>query len=126
FLLPIAFFSIFGFLYSHMGGGETSKVEMALVDEDHSEASTRFVEALQNEISLKVSTTPKNSPNQPWDREGATAQVRTGEVPVVVIIPAGFGKTFGSFGGDQVPIEMIADEANPVAPQMVMGLMQKA
>jgi len=126
FLMPIAFFSIFGFIYSNMGGEATSKVEVALVDEDRSEASTRFTKALKDEISLSISTGPDGNVEQPWDRESAMNQVRTGKVPVVLIIPKGFGATFGSFGGDQVPIEMVADEANPVAPQMVMGLMQKA
>lgn len=126
FLMPIAFFSIFGFIYSNMGGGATSKVQLVLVDEDHSESSTRFIKALKDEISLDVSTAPEKNPDQPWVRANALDQVRTGKVAVALIIPQGFGKTFGSFGGDQTPIEMIADEANPVAPQMVMGLMQKA
>lgn len=126
FILPIVFFSVFAFIYNNMGSSGTSRVKVVLVDEDQSEASRRFADALKNEISLRVSTAPEKTPDQPWTRDSGIDQVRTGEFPVAVILPRGFGATFGSFGGDSVPAEMYYDQSNLIAPQMVTGLMQKS
>jgi ABC-2 type transport system permease protein len=125
FVLPIAFFSVFAMIFGGMTGGHMDKVSVAMVDEDHSEASRRFVQAMQREDSLKVSVAPEGKPDQPFSRSDAAALVKNGKLPIAVIVPGGFGETFGSFGKDQVPVEVVTDESNPVASQMVAGLMQK-
>ena len=54
FVLPVIFFSVFAFIYSNMGSSGTTRVKVVLVDEDQTEASARLVQALQNEISLRI------------------------------------------------------------------------
>ena len=61
----------------------------------------------------------------------ATAEnaVKTGDVPVALIIPRGFGLNPISFGSDKAAalrIELLNDASDMIAPQMVMGLLQKA
>jgi ABC-2 type transport system permease protein len=49
-------------------------------------------------------------------------------VPVAVVLPRGLGETrrfWGDAAGNQVTVELLADVSDPVAPQMVQGLLQK-
>jgi ABC-2 type transport system permease protein len=52
--------------------------------------------------------------------------VRAGDVPVAIIVPRGFGETFGAFDRERPVVQLLADTGDPVAPQMVGGLLQKA
>jgi linearmycin/streptolysin S transport system permease protein len=52
--------------------------------------------------------------------------VRNGDVPVGVILPQGLGAAFGQTGmGGGPPIALLADPSDPIAPNMVGGLLQK-
>ncbi len=124
FVLPIAFFSIFAGVFGSQGGSGTSRVKVALVDQDHSEASTRFVAELMKDPGLRVTTT--SASGTLLDRASAESLVKGGEFPVAIVVPPGFGETFGAFGGDAKPIDLLADKSDPVAPQLVFGLLQKA
>lgn len=136
FALPIAFFSIFvGIFGSVMSGGGDgmSKVKVALVDLDQTENSRRFVKALESEGGLRVYTQSGGDAPQPMTRELAEQMVKDGDVGVGVVIPQGFGASFMSFdfgandGRAATAIQILADnQRNPIAPQVVAGLMQKA
>ena len=130
FLLPIAFFSIFAIIF----GGQrnsTPRVRVVVVDEDRSETSGRLVEALKNEPGLVVMTAPKGKPGEtpaPYDAKSAEAVVRAGDAPVALVIPRGFGQAAFSFDPrkPRTPVQLLKDSGDPIAPQMVMGLLQKA
>jgi ABC-2 type transport system permease protein len=132
FVLPIAFFSIFAVIF----GGQhdsTPKVKLIVVDEDHSEASRELVKALESESSLVVRTKPateRNSAPAPADYTAATAEaaVKAGDAPVALVIPRGFGQHPIAFGTDEggSTIELLNDQSDTIAPQIVMGLLQKA
>jgi ABC-2 type transport system permease protein len=132
FILPLAFFSIFAVIF----GGQhntTPRVKVILVDEDKSEASRDLMRGLSHESSLIVSTHPdasgKNAPVPP-DYTAATAEaaVKGGEVSVALIIPQGFGQHPVGFGPDSkaIPIQLLNDSSDAVAPQVVIGMLQKA
>src|SRR5207253_2859733 len=57
FLLPIVFFSIFATVFGSQGDAQTGRINIAVVDEDHSEFSRRLVAGLRNEKGLRVRTT---------------------------------------------------------------------
>jgi len=132
FILPIAFFSIFAVIF----GGQhdsTPKIKVIVVDEDQSRASQELVRGLKREGSLRVSTAPpatgKNAKPLP-DYTAATAEdaVKAGDAPVALIIPKGFGQhpiAFGP-GNEGSEIELLNDQSDMIAPQMVAGLLQKA
>ena len=126
FALPILFFSIFASVFGGQGSG-TSRIRLAVVDEDQSELSARIVESLKKEAALRVRTTRDEDDPRTLDRAGAGDLVREGGVPVAVIIPRGFGEGFGTFGfgGGGPAIELLADVSDRIAPQMVQGLLQK-
>jgi ABC-2 type transport system permease protein len=132
FILPIAFFSIFATVF---GGAHdsTPKIKVIVEDEDQSRASRQLVQALERESSLIVSTSPqqknKNAkPEADYTAATAEAAVKSGDAPVALIIPQGFGQHPIAFGPDAEgsEIQLLNDQSDMIAPQMVMGLLQKA
>lgn len=132
FVVPVMIFTVFAIVFGGMKTRGTPRVTLAIVDEDDSDVSRRLVAALAAEPSLNVRTerAPKASDADQTmrrlDRDLALRMVRDGDVPVAVIIPAGLGKSFPNFEGQGPALELLADTSDPVAPQMVGGLLQKA
>ncbi|HUR19946.1 MAG TPA: ABC transporter permease [Vicinamibacterales bacterium] len=140
FLLPMMFFSIFAAVFGNQSD-PTSRIRVAVVDEDQTEYSKGLIKALEAEGGLRVQRTATavfkagpvaendQQPGQPLDRAGAEALVRNGDVPVAVIIPKGTGasnKFFSEAGSPERPkVSLLADVSDPIAPQVVSGLLQK-
>ena len=133
FVLPVAFFSIFAGIFSGSSRAATRKIQVLVVDEDSTEGSGRFVEGLRRETGLDVKTfapPEKGKPPGPpvaYTAASAEAAVRRGEAPVAVVVPKGFGDRPISFGPGAAPpkVTVLADSADPVAPQVLGGLIQK-
>lgn len=131
FVLPIAFFSIFAVIFGSQHD-TVPQVKLIVVDQDHSAASRNLVRALQREGSLAVSTHPDSKDKNPPDytAETAEAAVKAGTVPVALIIPAGWGQhpvAFQSDAAETSPeIQLLNDQSDAIAPQVVNGLLQKA
>ena len=130
FVVPVVFFSVFAGIF---GGGSsraaTRQIPIAVVDEDGSENSRRFVAALAREKGLKVVAAPALPGGKagPLDAAAAEALVRRGTVPVALIVPKGFGTNPLQFGApsSRPALKLLADTADPIAPQVVNGLVQK-
>jgi len=130
FVLPVVFFTIFAVIF---GGHRdtTPKVSVLIVDEDHSTASQRLVQGLEQEGSLAVSTRPapvKGIEQPEYTSATAEAAVKQGEVPVAVVIPAGFGANpiaFGPPDANRPKIQLLEDSSDAIAPQIVSGMLQK-
>lgn len=119
FIVPIVFFSIFASIFASQRSA-TSRVKMVLVDEDQSPRSKRLAQALRAESALRVVDKP--------DVQSAEAYVKKGDAPVAVIIPKGFGDskiTFGAQAASGPAFRMLRDPSDPIAPQVVNGLLQK-
>jgi ABC-2 type transport system permease protein len=130
FVLPVAFFSIFAAIFSNAGRAATRKIPLIVVDEDGSEASRRFVAGLKAEAGLSVGLKPgeENDPKgPPYTAAQAEQAVRKGEVTVALIVPKGFGDHPLAFepGGERSVVRLLADSSDPIAPQVVNGLVQK-
>jgi linearmycin/streptolysin S transport system permease protein len=130
FVLPVAFFSIFAGIFAGSGRASTRKVSLIVVDEDRSAGSQRFVEGLKAEAGLSIGMKPgeESDPKGPYYTAASAEQaVRKGEVPVALIIPRGFGERPIAFGPDapRVSLKLLSDSGDPVAPQVVNGLVQK-
>ena len=129
FALPILFFSIFATVFAGQGDTPTSRIRVGVVDEDHSELSERLVEGLRKESGLRVRTTVDAAGAGPvLDRAAGERLVRNGDVPVAVVIPKGMGEAFaknGFAGSSGPPIQLLSDVSDRIAPQMVLGLLQK-
>ncbi len=128
FILPIVFFSIFATVFGGQGDASTARIGIAVVDEDHSEVSARLIDGLRREKSLRARTTSDQAgTGATLDRGAAERLVRAGDVPVAVVIPAGIGDAFSKngFAGGGPAIQLLSDVSDPIAPQMVLGLLQK-
>ena len=131
FVLPLTFFSIFATIFGKQGSS-TPKVNLIVVDQDQSRASTALVKGLQGESSLVVMIKPEaksKSAPAPADYTAATAEtaVKAGDAPVALIIPAGFGQHPIAFGPDAggSTLQLLNDQSDTIAPQIVVGLLQK-
>ena len=131
FVLPLAFFSIFATIF----GGQhdaTPRVTLIVVDEDKSEASKDLIGALEHDNSFWVHRTPvtkKGAPAGPeYTAATAEAAVKAGDAPVALIVPKGFGAHPIGFGpdADASAVQLLNDESDTIAPQIVMGMLQKA
>jgi len=130
FVLPIAFFTIFGFVFGNMRASSTPRVSVLVVDEDHTSESRALIRGLLREPSLDVATHPKTSKENPSaDYTAATAEaaVRNGVAPAALIIPSGFSSHPISFGpGSPRPtFQILNDSSDPVAAQVLAGMLQK-
>ena len=71
----------------------------------------------------------KDAPTGPeYTAATAEAAVKAGDAPVALIIPAGFGQHPIAFGPDAggSTLELLNDQSDTIAPQIVVGLLQKA
>ncbi|MGC2620758.1 MAG: ABC transporter permease [Acidobacteriaceae bacterium] len=131
FVLPIGFFTIFGFVFGSMRTSDTPRVTVLLVDQDHSQASRALVAGLLREPALNAQTHPKASKENPSPQDytvaSATDAVRNGDAPAALVIPSGFGANPISFGpGSKRPtFQILQDSSDPVAAQVVTGMLQK-
>ena len=130
FLLPILFFSIFASVFGN-GMSKTARVPVVVVSEDTSAVGRRLVDALKAEKSLRVRTTArpagavKEAPEVPIDRARAQQMVKDGDVSVAVVIPAGLDTSLARFDGGGNAITLYSDPSDPIAPQVVAGMLQK-
>ena len=128
FILPIAFFSVFAGIFGKMAGGSGGlpEVEVVVVDEQQSDDSRRFVEALRTAESLKGPGRDEPQPLLLDSRKEAEELVAAGKVDAAVVLPAGFSVGFAGIGDAVEPVTIFADTtANPVAHQVLQGLLQQ-
>jgi ABC-2 type transport system permease protein len=125
FIVPIVFFSIFAGIFGAQKS-KTPKTTVVIADLDRSDTSRRLVDALKRESALVVVVAPKKS-TTPFDAQSAEAYVRAGDAPVALVIPKGFGTTKIQFGtsSNGPAFRLLADSADPIADQVVGGLLQK-
>jgi ABC-2 type transport system permease protein len=129
FLVPMSFFTVFALVFGQRGNMATARVRVAVVDEAGTATSARLVKALESEKGLRVITAAARSASDTTrvtlDRERGIELVKNGDVPVALVIPAGIDTSLMRFDGTGVPIELLTDPSDPVAPQVVDGLVQK-
>ena len=129
FVLPIVFFSIFAGVFGNQRSPATRRIEVAIVDEDGSDYSKAVVAALRSEGALRTRTTPEEDGRGPTlDRAAAEKLIRSGDLPVAVVLPKGFGesrKFWTGTAGGSARVQLLADVSDPIAPQVVQGLLQK-
>jgi ABC-2 type transport system permease protein len=139
FLLPCIMFSVFAVIF---GGSDSStevrKTTVIAVDLDQSDMSTRMIESLRAMKQIAIEPLPETSgaatdkvgselQQTPADQRLAAARlVKTGRAAAAVIFPSGLEKSVGLFNApdDRVAVEVIYDASNPIAQQMLTGVLQ--
>ena len=131
FVVPVVFFSVFaGIFRGSSSRAVTRRIPVAIVDEDRTPNSSRFIAALKREKGLRVieTRTLAAGEKQPIpDAAAAEALVRSGQVPLALVVPKGFGATPIRFGPESggPTLLVLADTSDPIAPQVLNGLLQK-
>ena len=129
FALPIIFFSIFATVFGNQRNATTRRTNVAVVDEDQSDFSKRVVAALKTEGALRVRTLKRSDdPASVLDRASAEALIKSGDVPVAIVLPKGLGdapRFWAEPGATSPKVLILADVSDPIAPQLVQGLLQK-
>jgi ABC-2 type transport system permease protein len=125
FVVPLGFFAIFAWLFVPDGRG-MSPVRVAWVDEDGSPRAQALRRSLKAEGGLRLLTTSGKAEG-PYTRSSALEAVRKGRVDAAILVPPGFGDKplFLGGSGDPPRLEILADRANPVAANLVSGVLQQ-
>lgn len=116
-LMPIVLAAFFGSLFGGAGGGNNSKIEIGLVQQDSSVIGRKIGEALKADASLKVSE---------LSLQEAQDKVRAGKLMVAVVIPAGFGDAAGQTlfqPGSKPELPLYYDPSQSTVLAMVKGLL---
>jgi ABC-2 type transport system permease protein len=117
-LMPVVLAAFFGSLFGGNGGGDsTSKIDLGLVVQDKSEQSQKIAAGLKADKVLNVVE---------LSQDEAQAKVRSGKLPVAVVIPAGFGEQASAAlfsGRDKPQLPLYYDPSQSTVLAMVKGLL---
>lgn len=115
---PILMGIFFGFVMGNIGGGSKStKLAIAVVDEDNSPMSDKFVAALEKVESLEVTK---------LDRAVAQDRVRQGNLLAMIAIPKKFGETAGIMWADPPPLQIGLDPSRAAEGAMLEGMVMQS
>jgi ABC-2 type transport system permease protein len=117
FVFPMAYAVFFGAIFSDLGGGATSKLKIAIVDEDQTANSAEFVDTLQNTSEVEVAV---------MSRDEALRSVKRGNRLAYVTLPPGFGaKRDALFFGEPPEVVVGIDPSRKAEAGMLQGVLIK-
>jgi ABC-2 type transport system permease protein len=129
FVVPIAFFTIFAFIFDEqIGLGKSPRVNVALVDEDGTDLSRKLLAALAGQATLRIySPSGRDDGPATFPTSGPARElVLRGGLPLAVVVPRGWTASFLGTGEEAAPIQILADSSDPVATQVVTALVRQA
>lgn len=113
--MPILIAAFFGSIFG--GGNKAMRVEVGVVDLDHSELSQAVVAALGADSAVKL---------LPLDEAEAQARVKRGKLRSALVLPSGFGEQASRalMGGTQRPeVKIYYDPSESTSLAMLRGLL---
>ena len=116
----IGFPIVMGLFFGQIMGPFDSKrasMNIAVVDEDKSPMSERFIEALRETGNLTIETA---------DRAAAIDRVRRGQLVGMIAVPKGFGETAGMFWQRGPAIEVGIDPSRSAESGMLQGMIMQS
>jgi ABC-2 type transport system permease protein len=128
FVVPIAFFTIFAFIFDEqIGLGKSPRVNLALVDEDGTELSREVVSGLAEWETLRIYAPADHAEGLFvfTSKEPARELVLAGKLPVAVVIPEGWTVSRTKPGDEAASLQLLADSSDPVATQVVTALLRQ-
>jgi ABC-2 type transport system permease protein len=113
---PILMSIFFGAMYGSIGPG-TAMLSVALVDEDQSEMSARFMELLAETGQVQI---------HKLSRHTALDRVRRGNLAGLIAIPKGFGETVGILWKASPAIQVGVDPSRKAEAAMLEGMIMRS
>lgn len=102
FIFPLLVALFFGSIFG--GGGPGGKLDLALVDLDHTPAAQAFIKDLKADDALHI--IDESAPGTPLTPDTATSLVRKGGAVAAITVPKGFGDgAQGLFAGGSMHLE---------------------
>ncbi len=114
---PVMMGLFFGMMMSGMSSGKRGKMEIAVIDQDNSRISARFIEALRKNENINVIAD---------ELEHAKESVRKAQRTGLLVIPNGFGETAGFMWELQPEIELGMDPSRSAEGAMLQGFIMQA
>lgn len=154
FALPCVMFSVFAAIFGGVGKSDPNPMKVIIADLDGTKTSGRMMDSLRSMSQIEVvmaadivsakktAETAKtgtvktdtgktngqavsSDDTTADDRRKAVTAVQTGKAAAAVVFPKGLESSFGDFGQQDRPsIELIYDPSNPMAEQMLVGVLQ--
>ena len=118
FVLPLIFFSVFAAVFAPMDTASARAVKTMVVADSGPSFSSRLAESLAGQPGLEVVRVESSG------REAALEAVRTGRVAAVLVLPAGLQPSIVGNRTEDAQAELHADRSNPLAAELVRGLLQ--
>ena len=114
---PIMMGLFFGMIMSGFSSGGRGKMEIAVIDQDQSPMSKRFIESLQKNDNIKVVTD---------ELEAAKESVRKAQRTGLLVIPKKFGESAGIFWEPQPELQLGMDPSRAAESAMMEGFVMQA
>lgn len=124
FVLPVAFFAIFAGVFGAMDRGRANPVKAGLAALDTSDFGREFAAAVQSSEHLQVAEA--SSADVVEARAELAGKVRSGELTAAVVLAPGFADALADDPAAGAHIELLVDSSNPVAAEIVAGVLQAA
>lgn len=116
---PICMGLFFGLMMGQSSsGGGGAKMEIALVDEDNTEVSRKFVDSLRQNESINLSTD--------IGLESAKESVRKGNRVALLVLDKGFGDSAGVFWEEPPTIRIGVDPSRTAESGMLQGFVMES
>jgi len=113
---PLIYALFFGSVFS--GGGSPSSMKIAIIDQDKTEYSVKFIEKVKSLDGIRLDTTVANV-------DSATQKVRRGRLTAFVVLKRGFGEGMGMFANSPI-MQMGIDPARRVEKGYLEGMLTQA
>lgn len=119
FAAPILIGSFFGYVFGGgpKRGGDNTKIDVLMVDQDQSEASKELTATLGKDATIQLT---------PAELEAATESVRKGKAPVAIVLPPGFAAaaTKALFtSGPKPQVRVLFDPSHQMEASMIQGIL---
>ncbi|MGD8452301.1 MAG: ABC transporter permease [Phycisphaerae bacterium] len=117
FIFPLVYAIFFGAIFSGVGRTTSTKLKVAVVDDDQTAESCSFIADLQKTAELDVTTAK---------RDDAVDSVRRGDRLAYLVLTPGFGeRRDGMFWGEPPEIDVGIDPSRQAEAAMLQGLLIK-
>ncbi len=113
---PLLMALLFGAIFGGSGGGSVSSIKIAIVDQDNTDYSHKFVEKLSALDMLDITKTSSDS---------AFADVRKGNKTAFIKINKGFTKAQKQFETDSSFLELGVDPSKRFTTELINGMIIK-
>ncbi len=114
---PILMGLFFGMVMGGSSSGDPGKMQVAIVDQDQSSISQKFIESLKKNDNIELATD---------SLESAMESVRLGNRTGVVVLPKGFGEKAGLMWEPQPEIRLGMDPSRAAESAMMEGFIMQA